>query len=503
MTQKNMKTYKQCLTLILGTIISFQNVYASMFGFCYQEFISKTVIKTRTLNQYNMPFVDSCFSNALLPKNQQKININLIASGTKSIDRTFGCEFAINRKPIMLVAGDNTPYKKSRDINAEFIGGTNNTIAQMSLGAEESLIGGRLFIQIPFFRLWKNDFFVDWFLGIRTTLTRCTRKLDLTLAGENNESLASIKNFFSNQVQYAKINNEKKTDVGLENVTLTLDGIYYSKNKDFQIYYFSGVEIPVQSNYSSEYLFAPTIGGGNGTIGLILGADFRGFFATNDSYRLGMLFELEDHYFLYKTMARTFDLYDRTTANDFSSSNHQNKPWSRYLPASSLYLGLQDQTIGSFSNLPVRVHPSNVLDVSAGFIYEQKLRDRESCFLSVGYNLWASKAEYSELQDRAYKAPYQDFYTAGIAGTAPNTSASRSTIDQRAANDDTFKTLTFNDLDMSSVAADGGYSQSAFFRASIIREESFQILFGGWYEFGKSLMIPSRIGGWIGGSLEF
>lgn len=164
-----------------------------MFGFCYQEFISKTVIKTRTLNQYNMPFVDSCFGNALLPKNKQKININLIASSTKSIDRTFGCEFAINRKPIMLIAGDNTPYKKSRDINAEFIGGTNNTIAQMSLDAEESLIGGRLFIQIPFYSLWKNDFFADWFLGIRTTLTQCERKLNLNLTGQNNDLLVQIK----------------------------------------------------------------------------------------------------------------------------------------------------------------------------------------------------------------------------------------------------------------------------------------------------------------------
>lgn len=496
-----MKTYKQCLSLILGTIISFQNINASMFGFCYQEFISKTVIKTRTLNQYNMPFVDSCFSNALLPKNKQKININLIASGTKSIDRTFGCQFAINRKPIMLVAGDNTPYKESRDINAEFIGGTNKTIAQMCLGAEESLIGGRLFIQIPFFRLWKNDFFVDSFLGIRTTLTRSQRKLDLNLTGQNNESLTSIKNFFSNQVQYAKINNEKKTNIGLENITLTLDGVYYSKNKDFQIYYFSGVEIPVQSSYSSEYLFAPTIGG-NGVIGLILGADFRRFFKINDSYRLGVLFELENHYFLYKTMARTFDLYARTGSNN-SSKPWNNQPWSRYLPATSPYLGLQDQTIGDFSTLPVRIHPSNVLDVSAGFIYEQKLRDEESCFLSVGYNLWASQAEYAELQDREYKLPYQNFYTAGIAGTLPNTSASRSTIAERAPNDDTFRRLSFNNLDMSSVAADGGYSQSAFFRASIIREQSFQILFGGWYEFGKSLMIPSRIGGWIGGSLEF
>jgi hypothetical protein len=151
----------------------------------------------------------------------------------------------------------------------------------------------------------------------------------------------------------------------------------------------------------------------------------------------------------------------------------------------------------------VRIHPSNVLDISIGMIYDQTLREKEHCMISIGYNFWASQAEYSELQDREYRKPYQDFYAAGISGTLPYTSSSSSNIRERKENDATFQTFTYNELDMGSVAADGGYSQSAFLRGTVIKEEQFEILVGGWYEFGKSLMIPSRVGGWIGGGLSF
>jgi hypothetical protein len=207
---------------------------------------------------------------------------------------------------------------------------------------------------------------------------------------------------------------------------------------------------------------------------------------------------------LYKTSARTFDLYDMTTATERSSINHKNKPWSRYLPATSEKLILGNQTVSATSTLPVRMHPCNVLDLSLGILFEQYLnKNKEKCLISVGYNLWASQAEYAELQDRVYTLQYQNFYETGISGTLPNTTANNSNIEQQATNDLIPRNLTFNDLDLGSVAADGGYSQSAFFRVSIINQNVYQILLGGWYEFGKSLMIPSRLGGWIGGGFEF
>lgn len=500
--QDIMRIYTALFPFLLF-ILSFDNLEASMFGYCNQKNISKTVLKTRTLGQYNMPFVDISFSNGLQDQENQKINLNIIATSTFSIDPTFGCEFAINRKPIMQIAGNNTPYAHSRDIEAELINGTSSTVAQMNLGAEESMVGARLFLQIPFYRFWKNDLFLDWFLSIRTTLTRLSRKLQMTLSSNDKDSLIPLYAFFNKQTAYGKIDNQTKIDVGLENITVTLDGIYYSPKQKFQIYYFSGIEIPTQSTYTSEYLFSPTIGN-NGTIGIVLGGDFRGFFKTTDSYQLGLFFELEDHCMLYKTSARTFDLYNTAAIEGTSSVSNKNKPWSRYLPAVSEKLILENQTISAASTLPVRIHPCNVLDLSLGILFEQYLnKNKEKCLISVGYNLWASQAEYAELQDRVYAVQYQKFYETGISGTLPHTTANNSTIAKRFANDPTQKNLTFNDLDMGSVASDGGYSQSAFFRVSVINKNVYQILFGGWYEFGKSLIIPSRLGGWIGGGFEF
>lgn len=478
------------------------SVFPSMFGICQQYSVSKTVIKTRNLNQYNMPFTDSQIDNARNSKANQKININIIAMGAHSTDETFGCEFAIDRKENMQIAGDNTPYKLSRDLRAEFIGGTDQTVANMNLAAFQDLYGVRFFIQIPFWRLWDTDFFNDWFLSIRSSFVSIAQKLQMTLSGNNFQDISNIYDFFSKHTAQGKIDNETKRAIGFENITISLDGIYKSRHDNLQIYYYSGVEIPTGSTYSSPYLFPPVIGN-NGNIGLLLGADFHGYFVHNDTQRIGVLFEIEDHFLLYKTVGRTFDLYNTAAVDLYSSKYNRNKPWSRYLPVTSQKLILGDATVSLTSSLPVRMHECNVLDISLGLLYEQKKNNDTMCYFAVGYNLWMSQPEYAELQDRVYCQEYQNFYSSGIAGFTPGSTAHMDTIAQRAPDDITPHYFSYNTLDLGSVSADGGYSQSVFFRGTVVSCCGYSLLLGGFYEFGKALMVSSRIGGWIGGGYEF
>lgn len=499
---KNILSNIRVKSFFLLIISPFFSLIGSMFGDCYQYSISKTEIKTRGLGQYNMPFVDAQISNAIKKKELQKIGIFLIATGAYSTNPCFGSEFAIDRKKWMQIAGDDTPYVASRDIRAEYVGGNSKTVAEMSLEAFQNLLGCRILVQIPFHYLFNSDFFNDWFLSIRSALVNLSQELNMKLEGNNKKDFRDIYNFFSFKTDNAKIDNVRKSTVGLENITLSLDGIYKSMHDNLNIYYYSGIEIPTSLTYSSKHLFYPIIGN-NGNIGFLLGADFRGYIKNSDSVQIGFLLELENHFLLYKTVDRTFDLYDVRSIDSLSAKNIKNKPWSRYLPVASIYSQIDAQTVSAVSNLPVRIHECNVLDVSLGMLYNKICLNDTKYYFSLGYNLWMSQPEYAELQDRRYWEPYHLFYDCAIAGTELGKTASNDTINNQASDDVFQQSFAFNQLDLGSVAADGGYSQSIFLRATVQSVAGYSILFGGFYEIGKNRMIPSRVGGWIGGGIEF
>jgi hypothetical protein len=486
--------------IILGMFF-FNSVYSSMFPNAYQYEISKTNLKTRGLNSYNIPFVDAQMAIPLKEKDERRVGLYCIGMFLESTNTDFGCAFSIDRKSNMKVAGDNTDYKDSRDIRAEFVGGTSYTNVDMSLLGKEDMQGCKVLLQFPLANLFKIDFFDDWFFSVRTSLVRLERQLLMKLEGSPDNALLSIRNFFANTTQQCKIDSKLHTKIDLENITFSLDGIYKTKHDALEIYYYTGIEIPTNLTYNTPYLFDAIVGN-NGNIGLLLGADFHGYFYNTMNKRVGFILEIENHFLLYKTIDRTFDLYNHQYFGQINRLN-KNKPWSRYLPAVLLDNQNERLLVADISTLPVRMHECNDLDVSLGLAYNFINKNDTKFYFVGGYNIWMSQPEYLELQDRVYPEEYHKFYNYGIAGTQPNTTSSQTTIKSQLENDLILKNFNINDLDYGSVPSSGSYSQSVFLRGSVFGCSGYSILLGGWYEIGKLKMAPSRIGFWIGGGCEF
>lgn len=476
--------------------------FASMFPNVYQYEISKTDLKTRALNNYSMPLVDAQMAMPLQDEKDRGIACYIVGMYTESTNSHFGSAFSIDRKLVMKVAGDDTEFKLSRDIRAEFVGGDRDTNVDMSLLGYQELLGCKVLIQFPLENMFKVDFLKDWFFSIRTSFVHLQQQLLMKLQGTPDNSLQGIKNFFSEVTKQAKIDSKIRSKVGLENITLSLDGIYTSKHNSLQIYYYTGVEIPTNLTYNSPYLFDPIIGN-NGNIGLLLGADFHGYFYNCNDKKFGLILELENHFLLYKTVDRTFDLYNQKYLYFGKGITNRNKPWSRYLPALSLENPNEKLVVGDVSTLPVRIHECNVLDVSLGGILNIITKNETKIYFVAGYNLWMSQPEYTELQDRVYQKQYHTFYNNGIKGSLPNTTSSNTTIKFQLEDDLVINNFNINDLDCGSVASDGAYSQTIFLRGTAIGCSGYTVLIGGWYEIGKFKMAPSRLGGWIGCGLEF
>jgi hypothetical protein len=450
----------------------------------WQKVISKAyVTKIRPLIQYNFIFGNVQFFEL---EDSKDISCFIAPTFATMKNSDFADAFSIDRKNEMILAGDNTPYLRTRDIRAEFVGGNKDTSIAMSLRTTQQIDGIRFLVQIPISSFIKSDCIPNWAFGIRGAFSHIDQALKLNLNGATDSEGKSIRSFFANETDQAKIDGIDRSNNGFEAIAITLEGLYLSEKEKLKIYYYSGVEIPTASVYTTPYLFYPYIGN-NGNIALCMGAFFHGYLYQKSCSAFGVLLELEDHFIFYKTSARTFDLYG--------------KPWSRYLPTTNIYQNTSGKTVGSVSTLPVRIHECNSFDGSLGLMYERNDFYGNNLNLSAGYNLWLSQSEYAEYQDRDYKNNYQFFYTFDIKGTEENTISPKTTIKEANVNIPMFVDqnihFNINDLDPASVCAQGGFSQSVFGRLTL-KGETYSIFAGVWDEFGQTRTMPSRYGFWIG-----
>lgn len=495
-------------TFFLLLLFFFQSsLIASLFPNAYQFAISKTELKTRNLNAYSMPLVDAQMALPLNLENDLESNDSvafyILGIGSYSIPSSFGNYFAIGQKPIMKIKGDLASEVESRDIRAEFIGGTNNTDLSAELCGKQNIVGAKVLLQFALEKIFKNNFFHNWFLSIRSSFAHIKNKLSMNLYGSREQDIPSIKNFFSNITENTKITDCPYTVTGIENITLTLDGLYTTPANRLEIYYYTGFEIPTNLEYNpGKFLFYPILGN-NGNLGLVAGANFHGYFHETSSSRFGVLFELENHFLVYKTTNRTFDLFTNIYVNGEDEEKNNNKPWSRYLPAYSFEYPESKQCVSAVSNLPVRIHPCNNLDASLGLIYNFLNTKETNFYIAGGYNIWMSQPEYIELQDRVYPTQYKNFYRYGIQGSEPKKTSQATTIREQAENDLNNKNFNYLSLDYGSVASDGGYSNGLFIRITALSISGWNLLMGGGFEIGKSNTIPSKVTGWFGLGKEF
>jgi len=465
------------------------------FGYqSYQKKISKGYTKTREAQNYSFIAGETQFFDAKKAReNKEFIRFILYPLGFISThDPQLGDAFTINRKCSMLVAGDATSSKDFRDIRAEWLGASSTTNGRISFNADQYSYGMKCIVQIPL--PFSTDSFLDnLIIGIRGTLANPTQSLQIVYDDNfTNAERESINTFFSSTTPYAKVNGMTLSNPGFESIALTIEGLYTNASEALRIYYYGGIELPTSSTFSSTVLFYPTLGN-NGAIAFCLGAYMHGDIVSIGDNKLVELFiELEDHAPFYKTEERVADL--------------NNKPFSRYLPGVNTKNWTKISSIATVSNLPMRIHPCNDLDISTGISFTYLNDKNDKTILSCGWNIFIASSEYSEIRDRDYKAQYQLFQEYNIAGKTEWTISPLSTIatqypDEKVA----IKNFTINSIDTASVAATGGFTNTLFMRFEGIGS-SFIWSLGAWDEFGiknSSYIMPSRYGIWLGLGGEF
>jgi hypothetical protein len=471
-----------------------QILFLSLFS--YQKKISKNYLKTRNIQEYN--FIQST-ENSLI-ENYYDMKDDLCSGSFilsvvpfVCVDEekdSFNCGFLIDRVSKTYVFGSDIKNVSNKDVDGLWLGleGDSNVFIKNRLS--ENIFGARIDLQIPLEKFIKNDIVKDFFIGIKTILERKERAVKLDLYGQNlyrDEPL--IRNFFSNKVNNLKISSKAIDNVGFESLGITLGGIYSTEKRDFNIFYYTGVELPFQKTYKDFDIFYPYLGN-DGHVAFLCGASAEFFSKINDSTGIGVIFKIEDHFYSYRTHKRVFDLYG--------------KPWSKYMTAINSKNNIEEKLLSDISNLHVRIHPCNSIDGSVELEIKKMISDDSRGSFFIGYNIWASQNEYCELMDRNYKNEYQKFCLYGIKSFKDSDiglTSSESSIDFIADNDGTDQAndnvyFSVNDLDQDSVCCDGGYSQSIFLKANILYEKIFAD-FGLWQEFGNNIM-PNRFGGWVG-----
>jgi hypothetical protein len=371
---------------------------------------------------------------------------------------------------------------QDRDIRGEYMDlesfkGTLGVLPSVKIkGFNASLV-------IPFEKIISSSLLKGWSLEIQTTFSDITHKNKMKITSVDNDLRQEKKvgDFFESQ-SYATLYDGKRSQMGLENVEIFFNGVYISKELHTALSYFGGLAVPMQNGQLNNYLFDTTLGN-NGHWGLIAGGAIRINLIDSSKGLFGIFMSGKNTFFIHREAHRTFDL--------------KQKPWSRFLKARNKITN-EIKPISEITNLPVKLHPCNSFDLSAGFI----LQPYELCKIRVGYNIWGISKEYISLKDHRYSECYRNILNWGIAGEADLKSASLNTINIKAPDDVNFKNITIEDLDRDSAGSSSGYSQTIFFDIHIDKESASGNI-GAFVEWGKKGYNISKSGFWLSLILSF
>ncbi len=352
--------------------------------------------------------------------------------------------FLPNCKNELLVSGDNnTADRFKRDVRAEWLGLDSSFKGNLLLKPEQQQAGFLIEYNQDLKKLGLSLFEQTW-LSISIPVLLVENNLNLTQTEVSPGATFPhdiIEAFNQPRWAFSKIDG-KRTRINTAEVKFTL-GTHLISDGYYQMAYNSFLSIPAGNGQNPKYIFDPVVGN-NRHIGLGA-AIFYQFPLNRDLSNVAFCFftNLEGTFFIRNKQFRTFDLKD--------------KPWSRFLLFNEEN-GRQNIPGVNVLTLESVVRPYGIFDFSMGWRLKTEWLEAE-----IGYNLWGKSNEIVELRS-PLDHPCQCFNNCGIAGDAPNTTASESTISQRAANDvddkdnPVFIPIRENNIDLDS--AEGGSIQN-------------------------------------------
>jgi hypothetical protein len=375
--------------------------------------------------------------------------------------------FLLPCKTDLLIAGDEvSSYFYCRDVRAEWLNLPSNFSGYMTATPRQKQFGCVLEFHQDLCNIIDVNFLKESWLRAAVPIMSVENELRVHTWGEHNVGTdfpATIKEALCQSTwKFAKMGcKHSVTEPSEFNVRI---GKSYLAHDFYQLTYFTGLSIPVAGRQKPEHLFYP-FAGYNGHMGVEAGLHVQVPLTRElTPYAFSFFFGLDTIFLVRDKQCRTFDLVD--------------KPWSRYM-LYNLKHGTPDQKIPGVNLLTqyVRVFPYNLSDFSCGW----RLRT-DHLEIELGYNVWGHGNE--KIQPIHYV--HKEF---GIAGTKPlidpitknpeASTASHSTIDLLAEDDDSFVCVCESDIDWKSGASRTAINHKAHITVGALQNgERYDGLFG-------------------------
>ena len=371
--------------------------------------------------------------------------------------------FLMKDKNELLVAGDNTEFKLTRDIRAEWVGLPSNFSGMLTMKPKQQQQGFTLEYHQDL-KQWLDVMILrDMYITAIIPFAVVKNNIHLRQCNVVNPSPTFPQDILQafNQPDwcYSRIvNGQKKT--GIAEIKLKIGTSYISENY-LQLNYYTILTIPTGNKQNGHTMFQP-VNGNNHHLGFGGGINIQ-FPLNRDttSYAWCAFIDLESSILIRNKQFRTYDLY-----NPGFSLN----PWSRFLPIRTVQQPTITQPGVNFLTQRITAKPFNLVDFAVGWRFNTQYIESE-----LGYGIWGHGNERTNLNK-----PFKEIF--GIAGAAPGTTASKSTIAQRAPDDDQFIPILKADLNPQSGESFGGFNQRAFMSLGWINKgvKTDTVLGAGW-----------------------
>jgi hypothetical protein len=362
--------------------------------------------------------------------------------------------FLFDGKTELLVAGDDTGFKLTRDVRAEWVNLPSTFSGLLTLNPKQQQ-KGCWFEYHQDLKSWfdiailRDMYITTIFVVSETHNSINLRQMDVQNPNTTNPDLPTdiLQAFNQPTWCYSRIDNCQKKKVGLAEIRLKIGTSYLSKNA-FQLNYYTVIAIPTGNKQNAKTMFEP-VNGNNHYLGIGAGVNMQVPLNRDiSSYRFCLFVDLESVVLIRNKQFRTYDLFD--------PGQQQAKPWSRFLLINKKNLN-PPVDIAETTNLPgvnfltqkIYSKPFNVVDFALGFRLGTESLEGE-----VAYGIWGHPTERTNLN-----TPITEEF--GIAGSGPGKTASRSTIAQQAPDDLDFVPITRFDLDRQTGESSGGFAQRA------------------------------------------
>lgn len=391
---------------------------------------------------YTRPFYDYLFLERLFNRtvNYKKGNLqaglSIIGAHQQSThnQKTTHYFLAENRNELT-IAGDGTIQNNTRDFRAEWIGLPDNFFAVFTIKPKQKQDGVSIEWIQQLSRVTSVPFLENSYVRILLPFYSARNHVEFESTGHTKPALLQA---FNNPTWlFAHIIDNTQHRTGVAKVELAW-GAKHEEERLTLMYEFL-FAVPTGNKQNAEILFQPVVGNNKHVeIGGRFCIDY-GLSEINNRLQVHFFADLQGTLYVKNHQYRTIDL--------------KNKPLSRYLLFNKQSTEPADSNIPGVNILTRKcsVRPYMIADASVGLSFFCD----NFCF-ELGYNVWGKHQERVELSD-----PFLPEF--GIAGTEPGTTASLSTIAQRAPDDEFFTPITFFDLDFRSAQSASALNQTIHF----------------------------------------